>query len=99
MRTVVGDDAVWHPEPAHDALDELDGRSNWDGVNGFYLRPFGELVDGDVEVSVAPWRSREQSQDVQPPDREWSCERDCLEAVHGLVDLLGVELACFTLGY
>ena len=36
---------------------KLDGRPSWDGAHGFYLRTLGELVDGDVEVSVAPRRS------------------------------------------
>ena len=67
-----------------------------DGAHGFYLRPLGEHVDGDVEVLVAPWRPRERSQDVQPPDCERPNERDRLEAPRGLVDLIGVKLACFT---
>jgi hypothetical protein len=35
-----------------------------------HLLPLGELVDGYVEVVVAPERTRERSQDVQPPDCE-----------------------------
>ena len=64
-----------------------------DGVHRFNLRPFGELVDGDVEVAVAPAGAWEGSQDVQPPDREGPGERDGLEPQCGLVDLLGVKLA------
>ena len=52
LRAIVGDDAVGDPEPAHETLDELDHGSGWDGADGFYLRPLGELVDGDVEVAV-----------------------------------------------
>ena len=65
---------------AHEALDELDGGPGWDGADDFYLRPLGELVDGDVEVAVPPWRSRKRPQDVQPPNREWPHEWDSLEA-------------------
>ena len=54
LRAIVGDDAVMDPKPAHDALDELDGRASRDGADGFHLRPLGELVDGDIEVAVAP---------------------------------------------
>ena len=60
-------------------------------MDGFHLCPFGELVDGDVEVAVAPRRSRERAQDVQPPDRERPRERNGLEALSRLMDLLGVE--------
>src|SRR5664279_2217128 len=58
-----------------------------------HLRPLGKLVDGDVEVAVAPERARERSQNVQPPDRERPREGDGLQFLRGLVDLLGVELA------
>ena len=54
LRAIVGDDAIRNPEMAHEALDELDGRAGWDGADGLYLCPFGELVDGDVEVAIAP---------------------------------------------
>ena len=84
---------VGDPKPAHDSFDELDGRSSWNSVHGFYLRPLGELVDGDVEVAVAPRRSREWAQDIQPPDRKRPRERDGLQALCWLMDLLGVELA------
>ena len=83
------------PQTAYEALDELDCGASWDGADGFHLRPLGELVDGDVEVAVAPRRSRERAQDVQPPDRERPRERDGLEALSGLMDLLGVVLASF----
>ena len=52
-----------------------------------------DLVDGDIEVAVAPERSWERSQEIQPPDRERPGERDSLESSRGLVNLLGVELA------
>ena len=92
LRAVVGDDAVRDPKPAHEALDELDYGTGWDGEGGFHLCPFGELVDGDVEVAVATRRSQERTQDVQPPDREWPREWDSLEALSRLVDFLGMEL-------
>ena len=34
--------------------DELDGPASWDGVHSFHLRLLGELIDGDIEVEVAP---------------------------------------------
>ena len=42
------------PEAAHEALDELDSIAGWNGSDGFHFRPLGELVDGDVEITVAP---------------------------------------------
>ena len=66
LRTIVSDDAIRDPEPAHEALDELDCRTNWDGADGFHLHPLGELVDGDVEVKVAPRRSRERPKMSSP---------------------------------
>ena len=61
LRAVVGDDAVRDPEPAHEALDELDNRAGWDGTDGFHFRPLGEPVNGDVEIAVAPWRPWERA--------------------------------------
>ena len=61
LRAVIGDDAVGDPEPAYESLDELDRGAGRDGADGFYLRPLGELVDGDIEVAVAPRRSRERA--------------------------------------
>jgi hypothetical protein len=34
------------------------------------LKEFGELVDGDIEVAVAPGHSGERAQDIQPPVHE-----------------------------
>ena len=93
MRAIVGDDAIRDPELAHEALDELDCRPYGDGADNFPFCPLGELVDGDVEVTVAPRHSRERDQDVQPPDHERPREWDSLEALSRLVDLLGMELA------
>ena len=45
LRAVIGDDAVRHPETAHDPPNELARRLRSDGLR-FY--PLGELVDGDV---------------------------------------------------
>ena len=46
----VGDDAIWETKSMDDIFEELDcflcsGRDEW-----FILDPFGELVDGDVNV-------------------------------------------------
>ena len=61
LRAVICDDAVGDPEPAHEALDELDSSAGWNGSDGFHFRPLGELVNGDVEIMVAPWHSWERA--------------------------------------
>jgi hypothetical protein len=66
LRTIVGDDAVWNLEPAHEALDELDRRASWDGADGLYLRPLGEFADGDIEIAIAPSCSREWARMSSP---------------------------------
>ena len=66
LRAIVGDDAVGDPEMAHKALDEFNRGTDWDGADNFHFRPLGELVDGDIEVAVAPGHSREWAQDIQP---------------------------------
>ena len=96
LRTVICDDAVGDPETAHETLDELDRGASWDGADGLYFSPLGELVHDDVEVAVAPWRLRKQAQDVQPPDCEWPRKGYSLQASCWLMDLLGVELAGLT---
>ena len=93
MRTVVGDDAVGDAKAADDALAELDGRARRNGSDRFYFCPLGELVDGNVEVVVAPCRARERAQYVQTPDCEGRREGNGLEPLSQLRDFLGVELA------
>ena len=61
LRAIICDDTIGDPEAAHEALDELDSRAGWNGSDGFHFRPLGELVDGDVEITVAPWRSWERT--------------------------------------
>ena len=70
LRAVVRDDAIWPAETAYQPLDEFDGRSGWHPSHGLHLRPLGELVNGDEEEAIAPERSREGAQDIQPLDRE-----------------------------
>ena len=70
MRAIVGDYAVRHAESANQALDELYRGSHRDVLDRLHLRPLGEFVDGDVEVTIAPANPRERSQDVEAPDCE-----------------------------
>jgi hypothetical protein len=76
---VVGDDAVRHTKMADQPTDELDCGPSLNSAHRLHLHPLGKFVDGDVKVAVAPLRSRERTQDVQPPSREGPSERDGLQ--------------------
>ena len=43
--------------------------------------PLCELVYGDKQVGVASGRPLERSDQIEPPDREWPRDRDCLECL------------------
>src|SRR4051812_25767570 len=96
LRTVVCDDAVRHPEPAHDAPDEPNRGTRGDGADSLHFCPLGEFANGDIEVAVAPWRPRERAQNVQPLNCEWPRKGYSLQASRRLMDLFGVKLAGFT---
>ena len=70
LRAIVSDDTVGDPKAAHEALDEFDDRPSRDGAHRLHLRPFGEFVDGEVEVAVASSCSGKRAQDIQPPNYE-----------------------------
>ena len=92
LRAIVGDDAVGYAEAANQTLDEFHRRSCRDVPDWFHFRRLGELVDGDVEVAVAPDSSWERSQDVESQDRKRPGEGDGLESLGGPVHLLRMEL-------
>jgi hypothetical protein len=93
LAAIVGDDAVRHTKMTYQPTDELDCRPGRDSTHRFHLRPLGKLLDGDIEAAVARLRSREQTQDVQPPNSKGPSERDGLQFLRWLMNLLGVELA------
>jgi hypothetical protein len=85
---------VGHTKTADQPMDELDCGPGRNGAHQLHLHPLGELVDGDVEVAVAPLRSREWTEDVQAPDSKRPSEWDGLQLLCWLMNLLGMELAC-----
>jgi hypothetical protein len=93
LAAFVGDYAVRHTKMADQAMDELDCRPGRNGAHRIHLYPLGKLVDGDIEVEISPLRSREWTQDVQPPNSKGPSERDGLQLLCWLMYLLGVELA------
>lgn len=63
------------------------------GLDRLHLRLLGELVDGDVEQTVAGSRAREGPKDIQPLDGEGPREGNGLEPLRWPMNLLGMELA------
>jgi hypothetical protein len=80
----------------HQPTDEFDGRPGRNRAHQVHLCPLGELIDGDVEVAIAPLHSREWSQDVQPPNNKGPSEWDGLQLLRRLMDLLGMDFARLT---
>lgn len=63
---VIGDDAVWDPKVARDTLNELEHGMFVDFGDQEFLRPLGELVNGDKEVLVASNGLGKHAQDISP---------------------------------
>jgi hypothetical protein len=59
LTAVVGDYVVRHTKMADQPTDELDCGPSRNGAHRLHLHPLGKLIDGDVEVAVAPLCSRE----------------------------------------
>ena len=55
LSAVVGDDDVGNPKPVDDVGEEKDGLLRADIRDGSSLDPFGEFVDGHMQVGVLPF--------------------------------------------
>jgi hypothetical protein len=64
---------------AYQPMDELDGRPGRNGTHQFHLRPLGELVDGHVEVAIAPCARGNEPRMSSPQNNEGPSERDGLQ--------------------
>jgi hypothetical protein len=64
LAAFIGDYAVRHTKTADQPMDELDCRPGRYGAHRLHLHTLGKLVDGDIEVAIAPLRSREWTQNV-----------------------------------
>jgi hypothetical protein len=56
---IVSDDPIRYPKPTNDGLDKVD-----------YFWPFGEFIDGDIEIPVPSDGPEKWPQNVQPPNSE-----------------------------
>ena len=77
--TVVFDDGVSYSKAMDDVEEEQHGLLELDRGDRSGLYPLCELVYGDKQVGVAPERPFEGSDQIEPSDREWSCDGDLLE--------------------
>src|SRR6187399_2020846 len=96
---VVGDDPVRDSETANNRPEEPDRRLCCHLSHWFHFWPLCELVDCNVQVLKAPDSTGERAEDIEPPDREGPGQRERLESLSWLMNLVGMELARFTLGY
>jgi hypothetical protein len=64
---VVGDDPIEDPKPADDGFDKLDYGLFVDLDHMGHFRPFGELVDGNVQIPESSDGPGERTQDVRLP--------------------------------
>ena len=79
FRTIVHDDGVRDPKAMDDVKEEQHGLLGLDHRDQPSLYPLCKLIYGDKKVSVALGRPFERSDQIEPPDHEWPCDRDRLE--------------------
>ena len=95
LGATVGDDPVVDTKMGNQSFEELDGLLCHHLPHWLHLRPLCKLVDCNTQEFKAPSSTGEGADNAEPQDRERPGERDGLEGLSWLVDVLGVELACF----
>ena len=78
---IVHDDGVRDSEVMDDVEEEQHGLLGLDCGDRLSLYPLCKLVYGDKQVGIAPGRSLERSDQIEPPNREQPCDRDRLECL------------------
>ena len=76
---VVCDDGVWYSKTMDDVEEEQNGLLGFDRRDWPSFYPLGKLVYGDRQVSVAPRRLFEQSNQIESLNYEWPGDGDRLE--------------------
>ena len=79
LRAVVRDDGVRDSEAMDDVEEEQHSLLELDYGDQPSLYPLCELVYGDKQVGVGPGRPFKRSDQIEPLDREWPHNEDCLE--------------------
>ena len=81
LRTVVRDDGVRDSKAMDDVEEEQYGLLGLDHGDWLSFYPLCKLIYGDKYVGVASRRFFERSNQIEPPDHEWPCDRDRLECL------------------
>ena len=95
LRTVVRDDGVRDSKVMDDVEEEHHGLLGFDRRDRPSFYPLCKLVYGDKQVGVALRRLLQRSNQIEPPDREWPCDRDRLECLGRKVSLPSIVLTPF----
>ena len=72
-------DGVRDPKAMDNVEEEYNGLLGLDRGDQPSLYPLCKLVYDDKQVGIAPGRSFEGSNQIEPLDREWPCDGDRLE--------------------
>ena len=81
LRVVVCDNGVRYSKAIDDIMEEQHGLLGLDHGDRSGLYPLGKLVYGDKQVGIAPGRSFERSDQIEPPDHERPRDGDRLECL------------------
>ena len=75
---VIGDDAVWDAITMHDTGYEVYHWSGFGRFKWFGLYPHSELIYHDQQIFFLMASSFKGSDHIEPPDRKWPSDGDCL---------------------
>ena len=64
-----------------DVKEEQHGLLGHDRGDRSSLYPLCKLVYGDKQVRIGPGHAPERSDEIEPLDHEWPCDRDHLECL------------------
>ena len=70
LRAIVRDDGVWDSKAMDNVKEEQLGLLGLDHGDRSSLYPLCKLIYGDKQVRIAPGRSLERSNHIEPPHRE-----------------------------
>ena len=79
LRAIVRDNGGWDSKAMDDVKEEQHGLLGFDRGDRPSFYPLGKFVYGDKQVGVATGALFERSDQIEPLDREWPRDGDCLE--------------------
>ena len=81
LRAIVHDDGVRDSKAMDNVKEKQNGLLGLDRGDRSSPNPLCKLVYGDRQVRIAPGCPLERSNEIEPPNHKWSCDRDCLECL------------------